>query len=76
MTLDEAILHAEEVANNNCSECGEQHKQLAKWLKELRAYREMDNDVTSTPRKTIPVQTVNVIYKGRKEPKLLDYENE
>lgn len=40
MTLDEAIKHAEEVAESRCDECGAEHKQLAKWLKELKAYRD------------------------------------
>ena len=54
MTLDEAIKHAEEVAQEKgyeyqdcldvhdmenameCGKCGEEHRQLAEWLKELR----------------------------------------
>ena len=63
MTIDEAIKHAEEVAEehecdlkvyenlgkdrelfkkeeNNCKKCGEQHRQLAEWLKELKILRE------------------------------------
>ncbi len=68
MTLDEAIKHAEEVAeeqesrgycdrsvcvimdenNHNCDECevvkcrecADEHRQLAEWLKELKAHRE------------------------------------
>lgn len=61
MTLDEAIVHAENVAtrklreSDKCfrhggsayKECGEslrecavEHRQLAEWLKELKAYRE------------------------------------
>ena len=61
MTIDEAIKHAEEVANK-CEfdtdwgmgnhfidrsgvadeiKCGEEHRQLAEWLKELKMYREM-----------------------------------
>lgn len=56
MTLDEAIKHAEEVmAENlekikgrnasdpiaiNCFECADEHRQLAEWLMELKAYRE------------------------------------
>lgn len=39
MTLDEAIQHCEEVANSECSECANEHKQLAEWLKELKAFR-------------------------------------
>ena len=61
LTLDEAIKHCEEVAEQNekiCNEelrvglpdiylhkdrakqCAEEHRQLAEWLKELRAFRE------------------------------------
>ena len=56
MTLDEAIKHCEEVAEeleeeavkgccddteivNNCYECASEHRQLAEWLRELKAYR-------------------------------------
>lgn len=43
MEIDEAIKHAEQVAELNeaeCFECAEEHRQLAKWLKELKALRE------------------------------------
>ena len=51
MTLDEAIKHAEEVAEaytkyniygdfESCDECGKEHQQLAEWLKELKQLRE------------------------------------
>lgn len=36
MTLDEAIAHAEEVADRCDTSCGREHRQLADWLKELR----------------------------------------
>ena len=52
MTIDEAIAHAREVAeykrkcNKNsdcidieCERCVEEHKQIAEWLEELKAYR-------------------------------------
>ena len=50
MTPDEAIKHAEEVAEEHtkynryggfesCDECAKEHRQLAEWLKELKAYR-------------------------------------
>ena len=42
MTLDEAIKHAEEVANDMelcCEECAKEHRQLAEWLKELQEYK-------------------------------------
>lgn len=40
MTLDEAIEHCEEVATKNCSECAEEHKQLANWLRTLKCLEE------------------------------------
>lgn len=51
MTIDEAIIHCEEVAiqklkNSNdtqCIKCGEEHIQLAKWLKELKEYKSKES---------------------------------
>ena len=56
--LDEAIKHCEEVAKNQeqCAEkidklgcdstsirkCAKEHRQLAEWLRELKAYKELD----------------------------------
>ena len=40
MTLDEAIEHCEEVATKNCSECAEEHQQLANWLHTLKYLKE------------------------------------
>ena len=40
MTLEEAIKHCEERAKI-CDECGKEHKRLAEWLEELRAYQEI-----------------------------------
>ena len=39
MTIEEAIRHAEEVSQRKCDECGNQHQQLANWLKELVVLR-------------------------------------
>lgn len=64
MTLDEGIIHAEDVARNNheaatyladehptqaekCEACAEEHRQLAEWLKELKAYKEQSGDAVS-----------------------------
>lgn len=56
MTLDEAIAHAREVAEEqrkacdlawvwdnpyNIKKCAEEHEQLAEWLEELKKYREI-----------------------------------
>ena len=47
MTLDEAIIHAEEVADrcdvtDGDRACAEAHRQLAEWLKELKELRKKD----------------------------------
>lgn len=52
LSLDEAISHAEEVAERlanshinsgeDCKLCAIEHQQLADWLKELRLYRELE----------------------------------
>lgn len=49
MTLDEAIAHAEYVADYDCygesqRRCAEDHRQLAEWLRELRDRRRKDGD--------------------------------
>lgn len=62
MTLDEAIKHAEEKARdaNACEACRKDHEQLATWLKELKACKELlreskewfkalDPDIENTP---------------------------
>jgi len=55
MDLDEAIKHCDEVAKRErklyeeeltdclegCIKCAKEHEQLAEWLKELKAYREL-----------------------------------
>ena len=39
MTLDEAINHCLERANQDCSSCADEHLQLAEWLIELKDLR-------------------------------------
>ena len=44
MTLEEAIIHAEDTAKSAIGcECREEHRQLAEWLRELKARREADS---------------------------------
>ena len=61
MTIDEAIIHAEEVMVDNlektknrnsadpvaiqCFECADEHRQLAEWLKELKQKRQAIEDI-------------------------------
>ena len=56
MTLDEAIKHARDKANEqkyyasfergkhiqSCKKCAEEHEQLAEWLEELKEYRDLE----------------------------------
>lgn len=48
MTLDEAIKHAQDVADKtNCKKCKEEHQQLVIWLKELKEIKQIyDNHRT------------------------------
>ena len=40
MTIDEAIQHCEEKARElGCTECAQEHRQLAAWLRELKFRR-------------------------------------
>ena len=39
MILDEAVKHAQERANQDCTECVKEHQQLAEWLLELKDFR-------------------------------------
>ena len=57
MTLEEAIEHAEKVAEQNewfeenylenkgCKECAEEHRQLAEWLKDYKRLLEQDSKI-------------------------------
>ena len=48
MTLDEAIIHAREVAAQlGCCECAAEHIQLAEWLEELKQRREEKHNGSS-----------------------------
>ena len=51
MTLDDAIKHAENVANRCTTNvyCAEEHRQLAEWLKELKRYREIRAKIERLP---------------------------
>lgn len=78
MTLDEAIKHAEEIAESRCDECGQEHKQLAEWLKELKAYREQEpcDDVVSRQAVLDTISELNVIsfYEAQEDSKECYYE--
>lgn len=41
MTIEEAIQHAEKVAQEHTL-CGKEHRQLAEWLKELKELKAKD----------------------------------
>ena len=41
MDIDDAIAHAEAISICNKNKCGENHRQLAQWLRELKDLREV-----------------------------------
>lgn len=46
MDIDEAIQHCKEKAiENSCSQCAKDHEQLAKWLEELKDYRDIGSAI-------------------------------
>ena len=46
MTIDEAIRHAEDKAHElGCTECAQEHRQLAAWLRELKFRRKAQADL-------------------------------
>lgn len=53
MTLDQAITHCYEVAHSKCDtkeqSCRDEHKQLAKWLEELKELRQQNGANEATP---------------------------
>lgn len=46
MTLDEAVLHCEQKSCGN-TQCNQEHKQLAEWLKELQLLKKEKAKATS-----------------------------
>ena len=52
MTLDEAIIYAKEMSENQyiCEECQKEHGQLADWLEELKSLREKSNWIPCSKR--------------------------
>lgn len=61
MTLEEAIVHAKEMSENQyvCEECQEEHRQLADWLEELKSLREKSKWIPCSER--LPENAMNVI---------------
>ena len=41
MTLDDAIKHCQQVADESDCECADEHRQLAEWLQELKEFKQM-----------------------------------
>ena len=77
MTLEEAIKHAEEVADSHDGikqikavtleecRCAEEHRQLAEWLKELKAHREAWEKVLDEMMNvSIPGQDAEYVYQN------------
>lgn len=62
MTLDEAILHCEEVASRcDSRKCADDHRQLAEWLKELKERRASELSSAQPVDKDIDVPSTDTI---------------
>ena len=71
MTLDEAIRHAEEVAEYDCyndeqKKCADEHRQLAEWLRELKRLRESATDADTISRRAAIDEAYEIIIDGQK----------
>ena len=71
MTLDEAIRHAEEVAEYDCyndeqKKCADEHRQLAEWLRELKRLRESATDADTISRRAAIDEAYEIIINGQK----------
>ena len=84
MTLDEAIKHCEEVAEEHtkynryggfesCDECAKEHRQLANWLKELKQLREQEPCGDCISRKALLEEIENGIKAGNYEEGYEEY---
>ena len=69
MTLDEAIIHAEEIAErcavtDGDKTCEQEHRQLAEWLSELKELREKANhsDASNSSELTTKQAAIDAIY--------------
>lgn len=49
MTLDEAIIHAKELSENQsiCEDCREEHKKLAEWLEQLKRNKDKEREISA-----------------------------
>lgn len=83
MTIDEAIKHCEEKAEQlegyaepyrsmgNCEKCAEEHRQLAEWLKELKQLREQTKWIPVFER--MPKDGQNVLFCDIDEDIMIGY---
>ena len=73
MTLEEAIKHAEEMAKCG-GRCGEEHAQLAEWLKELQKLRAVETEKRTNKR--AQTHACDLIDRRKVRYKLTDLVNE
>lgn len=83
--IEEAILHAKEVAEKNrraykncpaelntkgytCEQCADEHEQLAKWLEELKQYRDLEEQGLLL---RLPCRVEDTVYIPYSRPKYI-----
>lgn len=73
MTLDEAILHCEEVSKISNCKCANEHKQLKEWLMELKKLKESHDEISSKMKKQCVVRTVKTSHLCWYEPERMKH---
>lgn len=78
MTLDEAIIYAKEMSENQyiCEECQKEHGQHADWLEELKSLREKSNWIPCSERLPEDESYILVSFKNCTMPDIARYEED
>lgn len=74
MDIDQAIEHAEQEAHSNRGrDCGTEHRQLAKWLRELKAYRKRYSQGVSEEQMLEAIQDTGALQADGFEDAIVGY---
>lgn len=78
MTLDEAIIYAKEMSENQyiCEECQKEHRQLADWLEELKSLREKSKWIPCSERLPEDESYILVSFENSTMPDIARYEED
>jgi hypothetical protein len=72
MMIDEAIAHAEAVAQSCDGECADDHRQLAEWLKELKQWQKLVEEIDLRPESLMKPLRPNLEHENAKLRELVE----